>query len=798
MNTNMFLDNGNSKFPDRIAICSDDYELTYAQLYDQVGRITAALKSMGCTTGSRVAFIAKNSAEAIVLYYAVSRLGAIFAPLDPYARVPGLSGTVHSVQPDLLFIDEDFIHLIAHFRERAPRLTHIVTMGQKHSGLTCFSDLLGSYEPIDHRFETNGDDPNVIMFTGGVVDKPKAVVLSHNCFISLVRYKLTSTRIPFHGPVLLCVPICHIIGLAALMSPIYSGRTLVLMRHLLPDDWLVLVSEMQLTTVFLQPHFLARLIRSPLLKLLDISSLRIIHIGGDIVPAALLTEAMEVLPDQVELRCVYGLTEATFDTAVLVPWEDCRNVDAAVEKRRLNSIGRPLPDTEIRILDNNGLDVPEGATGVLWVRTPRAMLGYINRESLEFIPRTGDWIETGDLGYRDAEGFYYLTGERTHGSYRIDEEVSNRIIVYPAILPYSGAINPESGDLAADSLDAAALAALVMSAHQLHAGLDFDALKRTYLETVPRFLKAYAYGIQLWNPKQEGRIIGTRKPNHVQWWAPGSGQFEGSLLVLSENSVDHAAYVYSDNVSCREFARLASPEIWAFIPLYDSQQNSVGILAFARGEQEPSFTATDRYVMRIIANHICVAAVNAIRYGELSQQYMLAAESLRAARIITVLSNADGSPVHVQDMENRLPANAGQSAYLNNVINNNIQCIATGTQDSCAKTVVFAGESPQWYKVHTSRLGEEQTMLYLSTITLNDATASFEAVRDLLNDRELEVLEGISKGLSYDEIAQKLFISGNTVKYHLRKMYQKLNVTSKPELLIKAYGLQIEDGLLDD
>ena len=214
------------------------------------------------------------------------------------------------------------------------------------------------------------------------------------------------------GAALLCVPLYHIAGTTNMMTTLWTGRRLVLMPQFEPRGWLDLVESERITHAFLVPTMLKRLLDEPDLERRDLSSLEILSYGGASMPFPIIRRAIERFPTSVGFVNAFGQTETTSTLTILGP-EDHRLVGTAAEieqrTKRLTSIGRPLPDVEVRIVGEDGATLGSGEVGEICVRTPRVMKGYAGGTES---PLRDGWLPTRDMGWRDEEGYLFIAGRK--------------------------------------------------------------------------------------------------------------------------------------------------------------------------------------------------------------------------------------------------------------------------------------------------------------------------------------------------------------------------------------------------
>jgi len=242
---------------------------------------------------------------------------------------------------------------------------------------------------------------------------------------------------------LLSVPLYHVAGFQTMMAGIYAGRVTVLQPQFEPGEWLQLVERERVNRAMMVPTMLKALMDHPRFSEFDLSSLRVITYGAAPMPERVILEAIERFPG-VQFINAFGQTE-TAATITMLPPEDhvLEGTPEEIEKkrRRLRSIGRPLPDVEVRIVDEHGREVPTGTVGEIVARGPRVMKGYWSPgdapgQAQEAV-RDG-WVYTGDLGRTDGDGYIYLEGRAKEfinrgGELISPEEVEEVLGEHPAV-----------------------------------------------------------------------------------------------------------------------------------------------------------------------------------------------------------------------------------------------------------------------------------------------------------------------------------------------------------------------------
>ena len=256
------------------------------------------------------------------------------------------------------------------------------------------------------------EETAALLFTAGTTGRPKAVMLSHASFTS---FMLTAVEPPDPDQkerTLLTLPMYHVAGLQAALASVYGGRSVVIERQFEPGEWLALVESERVQRALLVPTMLKQVLDHPDARRRDLASLTVLTYGGAPMPPKLIERAIAQLP-RVQFINAFGQTE-TGSTIAMVPPEDHVLTGpaevVAKRRKRLTSIGRPLADVEVRVVDETGAPLPAGETGEIAARGPRLMRGYWGGDEEGPQAVRDGWLYTGDLGYVDDDGYIYLQG----------------------------------------------------------------------------------------------------------------------------------------------------------------------------------------------------------------------------------------------------------------------------------------------------------------------------------------------------------------------------------------------------
>lgn len=403
MNLSRILAHWADHAPGRIAIHYQGVDLTYAELWARVARATDALAWLGIARGDRVAMLAYNCPEILVLLLSLARLGAMMVPLNWRLTVAEHRLILADCTPKLLLAEDEW-------------RTH----GEK-LGLPVHppAALEGEATPVDEsRLAGSDADDALIVYTSGTTGKPKGAVLTQGGLIWNAYNAIAAHDMGQQDHALNALPMFHVGGLNIQGLPVLlAGARVTLHRRFDPAHWLTDVATLRPTLSVLVPAMMAAIIAHPDWARSDLSSLRMIHAGSMIVPDSLI-QAFHARG--VPVGQIYGSTEtAPFATVLLK--EDAR--------AKLGSAGKPALHCEIRLVadpERTG-DAAEGV-GEVWVRGPNVMRGYWNAPEATRAALVDGWYRTGDLARRDADGFYWIVGRSK------DVIISGGENIYPAEL----------------------------------------------------------------------------------------------------------------------------------------------------------------------------------------------------------------------------------------------------------------------------------------------------------------------------------------------------------------------------
>jgi acyl-CoA synthetase (AMP-forming)/AMP-acid ligase II len=394
MNLMMLLEMAASGFGDRVAVQNGDDTLSYSQLFAAAGSAAQEISASGC---KHAAVLDLSSLAVPVSLFASAWAGVPFVPLNYRLTGAELDALIARITPCQLVTDP----------ERTEQLGQL-------SGVTAiardaFLEQARAGESRQASWSMDADEIAILLFTSGTTGAPKAAVLRHKHLVSYILGSVEFGSAAEEDAVLVCVPPYHIAGMAAIASSLYSGRRIVQLPSFSAESWLELARSERITNAFVVPTMLARIV-----DLLggsgsaDLPHLRALSYGGGKMPLPVIEKAMKLFPDA-DFTNAYGLTETSSTITLLGP-EDHRSAAASDDpkiRRRLTSLGRPLPSVEIEIRDEKGAALGPDERGEIYVRGEQVSGEYLGRKSS--VDAEG-WFPTRDGGSLDADGYLFLEG----------------------------------------------------------------------------------------------------------------------------------------------------------------------------------------------------------------------------------------------------------------------------------------------------------------------------------------------------------------------------------------------------
>jgi len=392
----MLLEMAQSSFGDRVALTNGGEHLTYEQLFQASGAAGEKARSAGA---EYFAMLDESSFAFPTALFGAAWAGIPFVPLNYRLTGDELDALLARVEPAILLCEDDRTEALAG-RDKISAI-----------GRTDFISDTDRTDAarLDPEWSMDPEEIAILLFTSGTTGAPKAAVLRHSHIVSYILSTVEFMSAEEDAAQLVCVPPYHIAGIASLASSIYSGRRIVQLPSFTAESWLETAKREKISNAMVVPTMLSRIV-----EVLDqqggadLPHLKAVSYGGGKMPQAVIERAMELFPDT-NFTNAYGLTETSSTIAILGP-DDHRAAmasDVPEVRKRITSVGQPIPTIEVEIRNDDGQAVGPGERGEIYVRGEQVSGEYLGKGSQLL---DDGFFPTKDGGYLDDEGYLFLEG----------------------------------------------------------------------------------------------------------------------------------------------------------------------------------------------------------------------------------------------------------------------------------------------------------------------------------------------------------------------------------------------------
>lgn len=414
---------------DREAIICGDVRWTYAEFADVVDRLAGGLRSAGIEAGDRVALIARNSHAFLAVRFAVARADAILVPINFMLNAADVAYILDHSGARLLFADTTTIDVALEARQPCVEEIYGIPTetGAAPAQVPSWEGLLVAETPPPTT--RGGEDILQIIYTSGTESRPKGAMLSHNAVLweyqsCIIDCEWTPDTVAVHA-----LPLFHCAQLDCMIGPaLQVGARNIVTGNSTGDNIIRLLAAHSANSFFAPPTVWISILRSSELPKHDLGGLAKGYYGASIMPVEVLRELRERFP-RLRLWNLYGQTEIAPVATVLFPEE---------HEARLGSAGRPTQHVETRIVDDDMADVALREVGEIVHRSPQLLSGYWNDPERTREAFAGGWFHSGDLGWRDEEGYITVVDRKKDMIKSGGENVSSReveeiLYLHPAV-----------------------------------------------------------------------------------------------------------------------------------------------------------------------------------------------------------------------------------------------------------------------------------------------------------------------------------------------------------------------------
>lgn len=423
MNIAHNVERGARFFPDKTALIFEGKSFTYKGLDKMANRLANGLRGLGIERGDRVALFLPNIPEFVTSYLGILKIGAVAVSLNVMLKSGEVKFILNDCTAKALITTQSLCENVPDWE--LPDLKHIlIAEGRVNKGIS-LDQLMSCASSNARAIGMERNEPAAIVYTSGTTGFPKGATLSHGNVISNVYSKNRCCQMRSEDRILLYLPLFHCFGQNAILnSGLNACTTIILQRRFEPEQVLKTIVSDGVTMFFGVP--------TVFIKMLNMNTS-----GYNLESVRYYFTAAAPMPVEVVQRWHskhgrlihegYGLTETS-------PFASY-NHDL---KYKFGSIGAPIENVEMKVVNSDGMEVEPGSLGEIVIRGPNVMLGYWNRPSETAQVLTNGWFHTGDMGRMDSDGYFYVVDRlkdmiNVSGFKVYPAEVENAIAAHPAV-----------------------------------------------------------------------------------------------------------------------------------------------------------------------------------------------------------------------------------------------------------------------------------------------------------------------------------------------------------------------------
>lgn len=404
LNLAILLEESARRKPGKTAVILDSIRLNYAELNGAANKIANGLTKLGVRPGDKVAIMLPNTPHFVMCYYGILKAGATVVPLNVLFKRHEVEYHLEDSDSVALIVWEGFLDEAAYGFHMAETCRHLI-VAQAPGSTTTLPDgaiplgsILAEHPHVFDTVQTMPDDTAVILYTSGTTGRPKGAELTHaNMFLNATICADKLLDISSDSVGLAVLPLFHSFGQTCMMNTLlYLGGTITLLPRFEPQKALEVMARDRVTYFAGVPTMYFYLLNFPTADQYDLSALKFCVSGG----AAMPVEVMHAFNRKYNVTILegYGLSETS-------PVASFNHLD---REPKPGSIGIPIWGIEMRVVDGEGREVPNGELGEIVIRGHNVMKGYYKRPEATADAIRNGWFYSGDIAYRDDDGFFFI------------------------------------------------------------------------------------------------------------------------------------------------------------------------------------------------------------------------------------------------------------------------------------------------------------------------------------------------------------------------------------------------------
>jgi acyl-CoA synthetase (AMP-forming)/AMP-acid ligase II len=380
--------------PNGEALIDGDRRFIYVQFDKAVDSVAAGLIARGVVPGDRIALLLGNRAEFAFAFFGAMRAGATIVPLNTREQMPEIAFNVQDSGAKVLFFESSLSDRIPD-AATVPTLTHKFAVGEAVADAERFDALLAPVPPVATP-EFDQETVAVILYTSGTTGKPKGAMLTQmSMAMSALHYEFC-LGLNTNDRALMAVPATHVTGLVAILLAMVKSKGATIFQAVFKAaDFLALAANEKATYTLMVPAMYNLCLLQASFDEYDLSAWRCGGYGGSPMPIATVRKLAEKLPNLRLFNC-YGSTETTSPSTITPLGES---------EARIDTVGKPVPCCDIKIVADDGVEVPRGETGEIWIAGGHVGAGYWNNPTATAANFTAGYWHSGDIGCMTDDGY---------------------------------------------------------------------------------------------------------------------------------------------------------------------------------------------------------------------------------------------------------------------------------------------------------------------------------------------------------------------------------------------------------
>ena len=398
------IENNALWYANRLAVATDDRQLTHAQFADRCRSLASGLAKLGLRHQDRFAVLAQNCLEYLEAYGAAEISGIILATVNYRLAPPEMDYIIADSAPAALIFETAYSDYVATLRQKPGTIKHFIAIGPDcPDWAEPFEAVVSNGDASGPPFRATGGDIAYVIYTSGTTGRPKGCLLGHSNQIAAAHMTALHMNNGCDDRTLAVMPLYHIGAKNIQLAQHWVGGAVYLHRAFRPLETLNAISTHRITVGHMAPTMIQMLLETPSFDSHDLSSLRMILYSAAPMPLPLLRQGLERIGPV--FAQIYGQTEAL---GTILPIDLHRPSGDADDLRRLASVGHPYAGVRMRCVDEMDRPVGIGEEGEICIQGQCVMRGYWNNGAATLDALRGGWLHTGDIGMMDHEGYFHL------------------------------------------------------------------------------------------------------------------------------------------------------------------------------------------------------------------------------------------------------------------------------------------------------------------------------------------------------------------------------------------------------